>query len=476
MNGEGSRKLARTMSTIDPRIFRAYDIRGRAHEQMSAQACRLVGHAFGTELRERTGKDSPRICIGRDARLHGPEFEEAVIEGVTAAGCEAVLIGQTPSPVNYFTVCTQTLDGGIHVTASHNPAEDNGLKLCISQAEAFSGEDLQELRTRIDRGAFAEDRKGRAIAFDGSQAYADHIGTLFEGAALGMRIVVDAGNGVAGPLFCEVLRRAGADVIELYTEPDGRFPNHPADPSKYETLRDLQATLLEHNAHVGLAFDGDGDRLGVIDERGAIRTADELLLLLAKDHLSRFPGAPVVFTVSNSGILASEIRSWRGNPVMCKVGHSHVEHTMREHRSMLGGEQSGHFFCGEEYFAFDDALVAALRVLSIVRRSDLPLSELCDQFPRVYQAPERRPFVPDEKKTAIIDEVTLHFQKTHDVLTLDGARIDFGSDGWAGIRQSNTSPCISICIEARTPEHLKEIEQAILGHLQTYPDIEWKTV
>lgn len=461
------------MTHIDPRIFRAYDIRGKAHEQLSPEACFLIGQAFGTVLFERTGKNQPALCVGRDARTHGQELEEALVKGLVLAGCRVVLIGETPSPINYFTICTEELDGGIQVTASHNPAEDNGLKLSTKEAEAFSGDHLQELRKRIDAGRLRESTKGSTEIFDAITPYTAYLQSLFESAGEGLHIAVDGGNGIGGPVACAVLEAVGATVTGLFIEPDGRFPNHAADPSKHDTLRDLQATVKEHQLHIGLAFDGDGDRLGIVDETGTIRSADDILLVLARDHLSRFPGAPIVFTVSNSGILQSEIAAWGGQPIMCKVGHSFVEHTMHEHGSLLGGEQSGHFFCGEDYFAFDDALVTALRILTILQKTGKTFSELCHDFPRVHQSQERRPSVADEHKFRIVEEVTHHFGKSEEIITLDGVRIEFEDGAWAGIRASNTSPRISICIEARSPERLLEVEEIVLGHLRKYEEIEW---
>lgn len=457
---------------IDSRIFRAYDIRGRAHEQLNEEACLLIGKAFGSVLRERTGKEHPTVSIGRDARTHGPSFQEAVMNGLIQTGCRVINIGQTPSPVNYFTVCNEHFDGAMQVTASHNPAHDNGIKLCVEHAEAFSGDDIQDLYQRILKGDFMTG-EGSVETMDALTPYMNHVGNIFAGAGKNLRIAVDGGNGVAGPSACAILRAAGAEITELYIEPDGTFPNHPADPSKWSTLKDLQDTVREHGLDAGLAFDGDGDRLGLVDETGAIRTADEILLLLAQDHLSRMPGAPVVFTVSNSGTLATEITKWGGRPVMCKVGHSFVEHSMTEHHALLGGEQSGHFFCGEDYFPYDDATAAALRVLTILQGSGKTLSQLCADFPRVYQAQELRPHVADEHKADVIKRVIAHYQKTHDVLTLDGARIELGDGAWAGIRQSNTSPCISICLEARSEQKLKEIEADVIGHLKAYPEIDW---
>ena len=460
------------MQTIDPRIFRAYDIRGRAHEQLTEEACYLIGRAFGTEVRERTGKSAPRLCVGRDARTHGPAFEAAVIRGLTETGCTVLAIGQTPSPVNYFTICQEKLDGGIQVTASHNPAHDNGLKFSLHDAEAFAGDDLQELRRRIEDERFVTG-EGRVEAFDGITPYIAFLTRVFAGVGKGVRIVVDSGNGVAGPVYAEVLQAVGAEVDGLYLEPDGTFPNHAADPSKWDTLKDLQEQVRSEKADLGLAFDGDGDRLGLVDETGRIRTADEIMLLLSRDHLQRFPGGKIVFTVSNSATLQSEIAAWGGVPVLCKVGHSHVEHTMRTHGSLLGGEQSGHFFCGEDYFPFDDALVAALRILSIVQREEESIADLCKDFPRTYQAPEYRPKVEDDDKDRVMEQITLHFGKKHNLETMDGIRIDFPDGSWVGIRKSNTSPCISICMEARSPKRLAELEAEILGHLKEYPEIQW---
>jgi len=458
------------MLAIDPHIFRAYDIRGRADEQLTEDACRQIGQAFGSELRERYSIEQPKVAVGRDARTHSIRLENAVVEGLMAAGCHCLLIGDTPSPVNYFTICDRGLDGGVQVTASHNPAHDNGLKLQLRKAEAFAGEDLQNLRERITRGDVLRGR-GMEEPIDGLDPYLDHLAKMFAGVGEGLHVVVDSGNGIAGPTYCKALRRVGCEVTELYTEPDGTFPNHPADPSKHETLKELRALVKKKKANLGFGYDGDGDRVGLVDEKGAIRTADEILLLLARDHLQRHPGAPVVFTVSNSGTLQSEIEKWGGRPVMTKVGHSFVEQAMIDEDALLGGEQSGHFFCGEDYYPYDDALVASLRLLTIMSESEQTVSELCAEFPAVYQMPELRPHCPDNKKADVIKRVTKHFQKDYDVNTLDGARIDFGDGAWAGIRMSNTSPCLSICIEARSKKKLKEVQKIVLDHLAGYPEV-----
>ncbi len=368
---------------FDPHIFRAYDIRGRARTQLSESACWWIGKAFGMELKNRYG-EHPTVVLGRDARTHGPMLEAKVAEGLVAVGCHVKAIGETPSPVNYFTICTEKFDGGIHVTASHNPKEDNGLKLQLRDAEAFAGEDIQRLRLRIEDEDIAKG-DGTFAVHDALTPYSKHLVKLFSGVGKGMKIVVDTGNGVAGPAYCDILKRVGADVIGIFTEPDGNFPNHPADPSKHTTLKDLQERVKLEHADMGFAFDGDGDRLGIVDASGNILSADHILLLLAEDHLQRFSKHPVVFTVSNSSLLETEVRSWGGKPVMCKVGHSFVEHAMREHRALLGGEQSGHFFCSEEYFGFDDALVAALRVLKILQSRHEPIGNLIAKYQKFFK-------------------------------------------------------------------------------------------
>ncbi len=455
---------------FDPHIFRAYDIRGKARTQLSESACFWIGKAFGTELKERYG-EHPTVVLGRDARTHGPMLEAKVAEGLVSVGCHVKAIGETPSPVNYFTICTGKFDGGIHVTASHNPKEDNGLKLQLRDAHAFAGEDIQRLRLRIE-DEYITKGDGSFVIHDALTPYSKHLTKLFSGVGKGKKVIVDTGNGVAGPAYCDILKRVGADVIGMYTEPDGEFPNHPADPSKHATLKDLKERVQVERADLGLAFDGDGDRLGIVDSKGSILSADHILLLLAEDHLQRFPKYPVIFTVSNSSLLETEVAAWGGKPVMCKVGHSFVEHTMREHRALLGGEQSGHFFCSEEYFGFDDALVAALRVLKILQSRREPIHDLIAKYPKVFQAHEMRPACLDAKKADVVRRITEHFQEMYPLTTLDGARIDFGKGGWAGVRFSNTSPCLSICIEARSEEHCNAIEEEVMAHLQTYPEID----
>ena len=495
------------MPLILSHIFRAYDIRGKAETEVSEELCDLVGKAFGMELRERYKKEHPEVIVGRDARTHSPLLEGALIKGLTSVGCHVKKIGMVPSPVNYFALCHFECDGSVQITASHNQKEDNGLKLQLRGAEAFAGEELQNLREKIEEGKFKEG-KGSVEEVNAVTPYKERVKDLVrhaepldraqdklrESAAaddgINLKIAVDFGNGVAGPVYGSILKELGAELIELFQEPDGTFPNHIADPSKHETLKDLIATVKKEKADLGLAFDGDGDRVGVVDEKGNVVSPDYLLLLLAEDHLKRNPGASIIYTVSMSSILETEVMLMGGKPHMCIVGHSFVEHAMREFGSHLGAEQSGHFFCGENYFDFDDALVAAIRILSIVGLGSglgwgssepepkpepqplFPFSLLIERYPRIFQSPEWRPHCDDDKKSEVIRAITEYFQKEgYPCITIDGVRIDFGEGAWAGIRQSNTSPKISVCMEARSPGKLKEIEKIVQDHLATYPSI-----
>ncbi len=463
-------------SPIDPHIFRAYDIRGKAGSQITEAACEQIGAAFGMIVRERYKIDQPKIVVGRDARTHSAAFDQAVTKGLMAAGCHVLSMGPTPSPINYFTIVRQKLDGGIQITASHNPGEDNGLKLQVRDAEAFSGNDLQMLRKRIEEGQGQGQGRGQdqgsVEVINAVDPYFDHYSKLFDGMGRGLSIVTDCGNGITGPVNNAILTKIGCKITKLYSEPDGTFPNHLADPSKWDTLKELQETILKTKADGGLAFDGDGDRVGLVDELGTIHTADEMLLLLAKRYLKQFPGKPVVFTTSMSSTLETEIMKWGGKPVMCAVGHSVVEHTMREQGAPLGGEQSGHFFLGDVAHGYDDALAVALVLIAIRHDEGKPFSELFHEFPKVFHAPELRPHCADGEKTRIIQSITEHFSKLYPVNTMDGARIDFGDGAWVNIRQSNTAPKLSICMEARSEEKLKEVEGVVLAQLRTYREVE----
>lgn len=455
----------------DQKIFRAYDIRGTYPEQLSADVAKQIGRGFGTYLIREKSIKAPRVAVGQDCRTHSMELFEGFIEGLISTGCEVTNLGITPSPYVYFVVSEGKFDGGCNITASHNAKEYNGFKLMTANAHAVFGDELQKIYQIIRSGDLAEGSGSKKTA-DYADFYLNRIKSIFD-FKRPLKIVVDTGNGVAGNLYPKVIKGLGHEVVELYTELDGTFPNHEADPVVEANLSDLKQRVLDEGADLGLGFDGDGDRVALVTEKGEFINSDHLLMLLSRDVLSRHPGGTLVFTVSNSQALFDLVESWGGQPVMCKVGHSFVEDAMISHHAILGGEQSGHFFLPENYYAYDDALVTACRILKIVSDADQPVSGLLAGFPRTYAIPEIRPYCPDEKKFEILDLIVGYFKNQYPNTTMDGIRMDFGRGGWCGIRVSNTSPRISVIMEAESMDHLGEIETIIMEHLKSYPEIDW---
>lgn len=456
---------------IDQKIFRAYDIRGTYPDQLNRDNAVLIGRAFGTYLIKQKGISAPRVAVGQDCRTHSMELFEGFTEGLTSTGCEVTNVGITPSPYVYYVVTEGEFDGGCNITASHNVKEYNGFKLMTANAHAVFGDELQKLYHLIAANEFSVGKGSKKTA-DYVDFYIKKINSIFCGSKL-LKVVVDTGNGVAGKLYPKVIKAVGHEVVELYTKLDGTFPNHEADPVIESNVEDLKRKVAEVGADLGLGFDGDGDRVALITEKGIFVNSDHLLMLLSQDVLSRHPGGTLVFTVSNSQALFDQVESWGGKAVMCKVGHSFVEDAMNQNQAILGGEQSGHFFLPEDYYAYDDALVTACRILKIVGDRGKPVSSLLEDFPKTYAIPEIRPYCPDERKFELLDEVVAHFKDKYPNTTMDGIRIDFGHGGWCGIRVSNTSPRISIIMEAESEDHLKRIEEEIMAHLKNYPEIDW---
>jgi len=462
-------------------MFRAYDVRGLAHEQVSPEAAYLIAREFAEIIKEKYQISSPTIIVGRDCRTHGPELESAVLHGLLAADCIIKEIGVTPTTLNYFAICSTRADGGIQVTASHNDKEDNGLKMSLRECEAFYGQDIQQLYNRIiardEAPMFVQELSKRPQSqsitkLDIASSYVARMVEMFPNVGAGKTVVVDAGNGVAGPVYPEVLRQVGCEVIELYTKPDGNFPNHQPDPSQQHTLKDLQAKVLEIGADIGFAYDGDADRMGMVDEQGSIRIADEILMLLAKDYTERNANGGVVFTATNSARIPSLVTKWGGTPIMCPVGSANVEHKMTQHKAELGGEISGHFFLAEDYYYFGDPLVATLRTLSIMKLKNESISKLMQQFPVAIREPEIRPNCPDDRKAIVVKAMENYYKQHYDVDTLDGVRVEFGNGAWTGIRQSNTSPKLSISFEAKTEEDINSMKFVLSEQLKNFPEVE----
>lgn len=456
---------------LDPTMFRAYDIRGTYPDQLNAGVAEIIGKSFGTYLQRNLALSNPRVAVGRDGRTHGPELYQAFIQGLLSTGCQVAEVGLSPSPLLYFTVTHAGFDAGCNLTASHNPKEYNGFKLVTQNAHAVFGEELQKILEICQKGDFSQGLGQQSLANE-QEAYWTLLKRLFEPKRK-LKVVVDTANGVPGAFYPQMIERLGHEVIGLYTELNGTFPNHEPDPVVPANLMDLIEKVKEKKADLGLAFDGDGDRVGVVTEKGDFINADLLLMLLAKDVLNRHSGRSIVFTVSNSQSLFDLVQQWGGKPVMCKVGHSFVEQAMTESNAILGGEQSGHFFLPEDYYPYDDALVAACRVLKILSDSQSPLSDHFLDFPQLYAEVEMRPYCADAVKFEVLTKIQHHFKDKYPNTLLDGIRMDFGQGGWCGIRVSNTSPCLSITMEAQTPEHLAQIKEIVMGHLKGYPEIVW---
>ncbi|MDP8923558.1 MAG: phosphomannomutase/phosphoglucomutase [Chloroflexota bacterium] len=458
--------------TINPHMFRAYDIRGLAGTDLTPEVARLIGQAWGTWLRRRGGATT---VIGRDLRPHSPGLRDGFVEGATAAGVDVTDIGYATSPLMYFATIARQTAGGVNITASHNPVEYNGIKMVERDALPISEEEIREVRDLTLSRDF-ERGSGQVDTWDPKAAYYAKIASAVT-LARPMKVVVDTGNGVAGLFVPEMLRRLGCEVIELYTEPDSSFPNHLPDPEKEENMRDLMALVPKVGAEVGLAWDGDGDRLGVCDERGHRYEADFINILLARDLLSRHPGSTVLLDVKSSINVLDDIRARGGKPMLWKTGHSFMKRKMRQDGIMLGGELSGHMFVAEDYYPIDDGLFAAARLLSILSRSDRPLSQQFEGLSTLYATHLIQLHCPDDKKFQVVRALREALAAKYPVDDIDGARADCG-DGWALVRSSNTSPALTVRAEARTAEALDRITEEMRSLLARHPEVDmsaWPT-
>jgi phosphomannomutase/phosphoglucomutase len=433
-------------------IFRQYDIRGTVGDQLTPAVAHVIGQGFVTLWSGKTWHDHPTIVVGRDNRPSGRDLADAVMQGIVAAGGRALDIGEVPTPAVYFASCTLAADGGIQVTGSHNPPEFNGFKLMFESAAPVYGDDLQRLHAHIQAGRIPQVSGGQrtsdaTILDQYRQAIVQHNAPL----ARPVRVVVDCGNGVTSLVAIETLTQLGADVIPLFAQSDGTFPNHHPDPTVLENLRDLQAAVKREGADLGIAFDGDGDRIGAVDEHGSVVFGDQLLVLFGRDLVYRFgAGKPVIFDVKCSEVLPQMLRRAGLEPVMWKTGHSLIKQKMKELGAPLAGEMSGHIFFGADWFGFDDALFAAARLLAYVAREGGPLSRLLADLPRTVATPELRVDCPDERKFEVVERAAKHFAGTYPVSTLDGVRISF-AEGWGLLRASNTQPVLVLRFEAASP-------------------------
>ena len=447
------------MKRITPEIFREYDIRGVVEPDLDSETCVLLGRGLGTTL-ARAGARS--VAVGRDVRLSSDRIRDDFVQGLASTGLDVVDVGVVPTPVLYYALYTEDVGGGVMITGSHNPPEYNGFKTSVGK-ESIYGEKIQAVRRLIEAGDFANG-SGKVVE---RRILPEYLGRLTEGVMpeRGLTVVVDAGNGVAGPHAPNVLETLGCTVHKLYCEPDGRFPNHHPDPTVEKNLADLIAKVKSTGADLGIAFDGDADRIGVVDEKGGIVWGDRLLALYARQVLRDGPTS-IIFEVKCSKGLIEDIVAHGGTPVMWRTGHSLIKQKMKETGALLAGEMSGHMFFKHRYFGFDDALYAACRLVEIVANEDAPLSEIMATIPKYPATPEIRFECPEAHKFAVVKEVAEYFRRTHPVIDVDGARIDFG-DGWGLVRASNTTPLLVMRFEADTEARLAEIRKTVESKVES---------
>ncbi len=439
---------------ISAAIFREYDIRGIVGEDLNEGIVEVLGKALGTYFLQRGKKD---VALGRDCRESSPAMASSLTRGLASTGCAVTDLGIVPTPVLYYSVFAKGKEAAVMITGSHNPPEYNGFKV-MSGEETLSGPDIQELYRTIKEGRFATGR-ARVSRLD---ILPDYEADILDGIQLEkpLKVVVDAGNGTGGVVAAPLFRKMGCEVLELFCEMDGRFPNHHPDPTLPEAMADLVRAVKESGADLGIGFDGDADRLGVVDDRGRILWGDELMILFSRDILPRNPGAAVISEVKASQVLYDEIERLGGKPIMWKTGHSLIKKKIREEKAILAGEMSGHIFFADRWHGFDDAIYAAARLLEILSRSGKKLSELGDDFPRTSKTPEIRIYASDEVKFKIVEDVRRELAARVPVVAIDGVRALFPK-GWGLVRASNTQAVIVLRFEAETEEDLEDIQKEV---------------
>jgi len=448
---------------IEPKIFRQYDIRGVWGKDLTPEAVSKIGKAFAFYLKGQIGKERPTLTIGRDVRLSSPEIFKYISDALIESGVDVIDIVICPTPLQYFSLYHLNVDGGVMITGSHNPPEFNGLKLSVGK-ETIYGERIQDIRRLIEE---AKETKG-----EGSLSkhpiipdYIDYLSGRF-GSFKGIKVVIDAGNGTGGLVAPPLIKRLGADVIELYCEPDGNFPNHHPDPVVTENIKDLISKVRAERAHLGIGYDGDSDRIGVVDEDGDVVWGDRLMIIFSREILKENPGASIIGEVKCSQTLYDDIKNHGGVPIMWKTGHSLIKKKLKETGGLLAGEMSGHIFFADRYFGYDDAIYTSLRLLEILAQNGEPYSvkALLRGIPQMVSTPEIRFDCPDEIKFDIVNRVKESF-KGYPVIDIDGVRVNF-PEGWGLIRASNTQPALVMRFEAKDEASLKKIRDFVEGELR----------
>lgn len=459
---------------INPLIFRAYDIRGIALAEpgesvdLTSESMYALGQGFGTYMQRKYGK---RIVCGKDNRLSSDELEEAFISGLLATGCTVMHAGYSTSPMIYYALCKYDIDGGVNITASHNPKQYNGAKFAAKNAHSICGDEIQEILKIIQNEDFAQ---GKGDLFS-KEIFSDYLAEIKNTVQLArpLKVIIDAGNGITGIFAPKIFRELGCEVIEQHCELDGNFPNHEANPESEKNIQDVKERVLAEKADLGIGFDGDGDRVGIVNEKGHHYHADYLLIPLARDLLLRNPGASIIFDIKSSRVVEDDIRAHGGKPIRYKTGHSFIETKMKEVGALLAGETSGHIFFAERWFGFDDGIYAAARIVELLSKDDKPFSAFFTDVPKVLTTPEWKIPCSDAAKFRIIEDVKLFFTKRYPCITIDGVWVDFGKGAWGAVRASNTSPCLTARFEAQDEKTLKLIQTIFIDKLKEYPEIDF---
>jgi len=449
---------------LHPSILREYDIRGIVNKTLNADDFEAIGRGFASEVGERAGH-APTICVGRDGRLSSPELEAALVKGLTAAGAKVVRTGLGPTPMLYFATNIIACDGGMMVTGSHNPSDQNGLKMVV-QGHSFFGADIQALGKRVAEGRFATGPKGEVTE---DLVLDRYVVRLLQDSKSGkkLKIAWDPGNGAAGEALQLLIKKLPGTHVVINGEIDGTFPAHHPDPTVEENLEQIKELVIREKADIGVAFDGDGDRIGVVDSKGRVLWGDQILVVLAREILARRPGLPIVADVKASKVLFDEVAKAGGQPVMWKTGHSLIKTKMKEIHAPIAGEMSGHIFFADGYYGYDDALYAAVRLLAILETADQSLAEMRDGLPQMYNTPEIRFDCPEERKFDVVKEVKQRLGSKPDIKVqdTDGVRVD-SNDGWWLLRASNTQAVLVARCESETKDGLKRLAAALAGELR----------
>lgn len=439
---------------MTPDIFREYDIRGLAGSQITEEDVLNIGKGIGTFL---GSNNCFHLTVGRDCRTTSARYAQLLIDGLLSTGCHVTDIGVCPTPVQYFSIRHLNKQGGVMVTASHNPPEYNGFKIC-QNSDSVHGEQIQEIRDIIEQKKFAKGSGTR----DETDVVTPYKEFIIENIHIEspLKVGVDAGNGTAGVISVPVLKQLGCDVHDIYCDMDGNFPNHEADPTVAENMADLTDLVKKNHLDLGIGYDGDGDRIGVVDEQGNLIYGDQLMIIFSREILSRKPGATFISEVKCSKTMYDDIKAHGGNAIMWKTGHSLIKKKMKEENAELAGEMSGHMFFADRYFGYDDATYASCRLLEILSTTGKTISQLLADVPKTYNTPEIRVECPDPIKFSVVDKLTGIFQKDYDVIDIDGARIVF-EDGWGLVRASNTQPALVLRFEALSEKRLAEIREIV---------------